>query len=284
MNLWRTALTAAEPVPATEATPFFVADGDALIPQPISRGPWGETMHGRVFGALAAREVERYRANDPDLICARLTVDIFKPGLMTPVWMSTRAIREGRRIAVLEVTIEQEGGPIGQGKAMLLRATDQPTGQRMPTPEWGVPTPLELGAGTDDRGAVTRLWESWPIAPRGEREFRMRDGLWMREIHDLVGGEALTPLTRLGAAGDVAHPVGNSSTTGLEFINPDYTIYMGREPRGEYIGIQPYGHISALGIGVAQCIAHDLDGPFGFIAAAALANSMTRANDGARPR
>lgn len=258
---------------------FFVPDGDLLVPQPLARGPWGQTLHGRVFGALCAREVERHRDEDPDMVCARLTVDIFRAGTLGPVRVSTQVIRAGRRILVVEATIEQDGSAIGQGKAVLLRRTEQPEGQLPGTPRWDVPTPLDgdprLRSGDERPGA---LWESWILAEDGNRQFRLRRGLWMRELHELVEGEEPTPLVRLAAAADVAHPVGNSSSTGLGFINADYTVYLGREPRGEYIGIQPYGHISEAGVGVAQCIAHDIDGPFGFIATAALANSMARAN------
>lgn len=257
---------------------FFVADGDLLVPQPLAKGPWGDTLHGRVFGALCAREVDRHRDADPEMVCARLTVDIFRSGTLAPVAVSTRVIRAGRRILVIESTIEQDGAAIGQGKAVLLRRTEQPQGELPSTPAWEVPTPLDGDARLRSEDRPGALWQSWILAEDGNRQFRLRHGLWMRELHDLVAGESPSPLVRLAAAADVAHPVGNSSTEGLGFINADYTVYLGREPRGDYIGIQPYGHISEAGVGVAQCIAHDLDGPFGFIATAALANSMTRAN------
>jgi hypothetical protein len=272
--------------PSTARQAFFVPDGDLLVPRPLARGPWGPTLHGRVFGALCAREVERHRAADPDLACVRLTVDIFRAGALAPVGIDTRVIRAGRRILVIEATISQDGAAIGQGKAVLLRRSEQPEGQLPRTPRWEVPTPLDgdprLVASED---GPTAMWQSWTLAEDADaegaaRQFRLRHGLWMRELHDLVEGEDPTPLVRLAAAADVAHPVGNSSAAGLGFINADYTVYLGREPRGDYIGIQPDGHISEAGVGVAQCIGHDLDGPFGFIATAALANSMARANAG----
>lgn len=258
---------------------FFQPDGKWLVPQPLAKGPWGQTLHGRIFGALFAREVDSFLAEDAELICSRLTVDIFKPGAMAPVMVSSQVIRNGRRIVVLESTIEQENGAIAQGKAVLLRRSEQPEGELPSTPAWDVPTPLDPGTGLVRRdNRANAMWESWIIAEDGDRENRLRKGLWMRELHDLIEGEPLTPMVRLGAAGDVVHPVGNASTAGLGFINADYTMYLGREPRGDYIGIQPYGHISDAGVAAAQCIAHDLEGPFGFIATTAIANSMARAN------
>jgi hypothetical protein len=45
---------------------------------------------------------------------------------------------------------------------------------------------------------------------------------------------------------------------------------------GEYIGIQPYGHVSERGVAVGQCVVHDLAGPAGFVATPAVANVMAR--------
>jgi hypothetical protein len=257
---------------------FFVPEGDTLVPQPLAKGPWGQTLHGRIFGALCARAVDEYLAADEGLMCARLTVDIFRAATMDPVRVSTRVVRQGRRILVLETRIEQESGPVGEGKAMLLRKSEQPPGELLETPRWDVPTPDQLGAPRPPSPGRPPMWESWLIEDNSPNESRLRSGLWMREIHDLVEGEELTPLVRLGATGDIAHPIANSSTEGLGFINSDYTIYLGREPRGEYLGIQPYGHVSSFGVAAGQCVVHDLEGPIGFFAAGAIANSMARAN------
>jgi hypothetical protein len=263
---------------------FFIPQGDSLAPEPIARSPWGETLHGRLIGGLTARAVGGVIAQDPDLICTRLTIDMFRTAPLTPVWVSTRPIREGRRIKVLEVTVEQADGPIGQGKAILLRRGEQPSGRFLPTPAWDVPTPHEMGdpIATKVR-RFTAPWESWNITGVDSMD-GLRGGLWIRENHDLVLGEPITPLIRVGLASDLASPVANSSTEGLGFINADYTVYLGREPIGEHVGIQPYGHISASGVAVAQCVLHDLSGPLGFISTTAVANSMARANEGAAPR
>lgn len=250
---------------------FFAPQGAVLVPEPIALGPWGNTMRGKLLGGLTAREVERYRRDHPGLRCTRLTIDLFRPPVMAPVRTSVRAVRDGNRITVLEVGIHQEDGPVGQGLAVLLRNGDQPPGPFRPTPRWDVPTPVTgLPLTTTHRWPPT--WESWNVAG----EDSMRDGLWVRELHDLLPGEPLTPLTRIALASDVASPVAHSSPGRLAFINADFTLYLGREPRGEHIGIQPYGHVSEDGLAVGQCIAHDLDGPVGFIATTAVANSVSR--------
>ena len=259
---------------------LFVPEGEWLRPDPIARSPWGQTLHGRQIGGLTARAAQAAVADDPELVCTRLTVDMFRSAPMEPVRVTTRAIREGRRIRVLEVTVEQEDGPIGQGKVVMLRKGEQPSGRFLQTPHWGAPTPHEMGD-----PVVTKVrrfqapWDSWNIAGVDSMS-GLRGGLWIRETRDLVLGEPITPLIRVALASDLASPVANSSTEGLGFINADYTVYLGRQPHAEHVGIQPYGHISERGVAVAQCVLHDIDGPIGFISTTAVANSMARANEG----
>lgn len=262
-------------VPAHAASPasaegFFRADGDRLVPAAFAASPWGQVLHGRLIGGLTARAAERACAEAPELTCSRLTVDLFRSVPLTPVSVATRTVRAGRRIAVLEVTVEQDGVPAGQGRAVLLRRSEQPGGMFHPAPAWDAPAPPRLGP---PRPPSTRQWtapwESWFV---GGADTGVSGGVWMRDIHPLVTGEQLTPLVRAAMAADLANPVSNFSDRGLSFINADYTLYLGRQPQGEYVGIQPSGHISEAGLAAGHCVLHDLRGPVGFVTVAAVAN------------
>jgi hypothetical protein len=260
----------AEPRSPASAEGFFQVEGDALIPASFATSPWGQVLHGRLIGGLAARAAEQARAADPELACSRLTVDMFRSAALKPVTVSTTPVRAGRRIVVLDVTIEQDDGPIGAGRVVLLRRSEQPAGNFRPAPTWdarpqGAPLPA-----TSRRW--TAPWESWRVGAHDTPGGMMTDGLWIRDIHPLITGEDLTPLVRLAMAADLSSPVSNSSDHGLSFINADYTVYLGREPEGEYIGIQPSAHVSDRGVAAGQCVAHDLRGSVGFVTTAAVAN------------
>ena len=266
--------------PAPES--FFYADGEAVMPTQLAASPWGPVLHGRMSGGLAARAVDQVLAEDPDLICTRLTIDMFKSAPLAPMRTSTKTIRSGRRITVLEVTVEQDRGPIAQGKFLLLRRSAQPEGSYRQTPGWAAPAPgPQLGPPTRtdgpglDGAAAGHRWtaphQSWRV--NNGRSGPESVGTWVRDVYPLVAGEELTPLVRLGLAGDLASGEANTSDRGLHFINADYTIYLGRELQGEYIGLQPYGHVSDRGVAIGQCIVHDEQGPVGFIATTALANT-----------
>ncbi len=249
---------------------FFRVDGDTLVPAAFATSPWGPVLHGRLIGGLTARAAEQARAADPELACCRLTVDLFRSVPLAPLRVETRPVRAGRRIAVLDVTIEQDDGLVGQGRAVLLRRSEQPGGTFRPPPAWDAKTPPELGPPQSVAGhGWTAPWESWRV---GGTVGAVTDGLWIRETHPLITGEPLTPLVRLAMAADLSSPVSNFSDRGLSFINADYTVYLGREPEGEYVGIQPAAHISDRGVAAGHCVVHDLQGPVGFVTTAAVAN------------
>jgi hypothetical protein len=274
---------------------FFRAEGDTLVPAAFATSPWGQVLHGRLIGGLTARAAEQARAADPDMACSRLTIDMFRSVPLAPVRVTTRSVRAGRRIAVLEVTIEQDDVPVGQGRAVLLRRSEQPGGTFRPVPAWNARTPPQLGPPrSSSTSRWTAPWESWPAGGAGGPDdsggpdnpgATVTGGLWIRDIHPLITGEQLTPLVRVAMAADLASPVSNFSTQGLSFINADYTLYLGREPQGEYVGIQPAGHISEAGVAAGHCVAHDLRGPVGFVTVAAVANPTmgSRAGNGDRP-
>jgi len=264
--------------PSESAEGFFRAEGDTLVPAAFATSPWGQVLHGRLIGGLTARAAEHARAEAPELACARLTVDMFRSVPLAPVSAITRPVRRGRRIVVLEVTVEQDGTPVGQGRVVLLRRSEQPDGTFRPAPAWAAPAPSQLGPPQAASGSRwTPPWESWPV---GGATSGLSDGLWIRDIHPLVTGEPLTPLVRMAMAADIASPVSHFSTSGLSFINADYTVYLGRDPHGEYVGIQPSGHISERGVAVGQCVIHDERGAVGFVTTAAVANPTM----GSQPR
>jgi hypothetical protein len=261
--------------PGVSAEGFFRADGDTLVPAAFATSPWGRVLHGRLIGGLTARAAEQASAEVPELACGRLTVDLFRAVPLAPVTVSTRMVRQGRRIVVLDVAVEQDGVLAGQGRAVLLRRSEQPDGTFRSVPGWPAPAPAQLGpARPASTSRWTAPWESWPVGSTGDGPGGgvLFGGMWVRDVHPLVTGERLTPLVRVAMAADIASPVSHYSDRGLSFINADYTAYLGREPHGEHVGIQPCGHISERGVAAGQCVIHDERGAVGFVTTSAVAN------------
>jgi hypothetical protein len=87
---------------------------------------------------------------------------------------------------------------------------------------------------------------------------------WFRLRRALVGDETPSPLQRLAAAGDFGN--GISATLSWDdymFINPDLTLYVEREPVGEWICLDSATRIATDGIGVAESVLYDERGRVG---------------------
>ncbi len=93
---------------------------------------------------------------------------------------------------------------------------------------------------------------------------------WCRENRPLVEGDELTSFQRAALVADFANPFANAGEQGLDYINADITLYVGRLPVGEWIGIETTEHVAANGIATSSCRLHDLSGPIGTSAAASV--------------
>jgi Thioesterase-like superfamily len=248
---------------------FFTPAGDELIPAPHACGPWAPDMlHGRLLGGLLARAIEREHAGD-GLCFARLTVDLFRNTSLVPVRVTTDRVRDGRRIRVVDAVVRTADGPVARASALLLRRGEQPSGQVWSAPEWAAPDPEEMGARLGGVAFDLRFLNPDGAAGLAGTERRRA---WLREIHELVAGEALSPFVRVALAADFTSPMANFGSAGLGFINADYTLSLSRLPLGDAIGFETTGHLSDEGVAAGQCTLYDTAGAIGFCVVSAVAN------------
>ncbi|GAA4880007.1 acyl-CoA thioesterase domain-containing protein [Saccharopolyspora cebuensis] len=258
-----------------DAVAFFTAEAEHLVPAAHANSPWApEMLHGRLLGGLLARELERAHG-DPELHFTRLTVDLFRNTGMVPVRVDSERVRDGRRIRVADATAYAGGRPVARASAVLLRRTGQPAGAVRATPAWDAPTPDELGPAPRRHGEWPVPFDAWLLddagVPSTWDDGRVRRA-WLRERHPLVDGEPTSPFVRAALAADFASPLAHFGDRGLEFINADYTLVLGRSPQGEAIGLEAAGHISEDGVAVGDCTVHDTSGPLGHCTVTAVAN------------
>jgi len=249
--------------------PFFrqPTAGGLFEPTDTARGPWGhETLHGHVLGGLMAHVIEGAHG-DEAFTPARFTVDMFRSPRYAPVTITTRVAREGKRVRVIDASLEAGGVEIARGSALLLRRAEDPDGSVWTGEPWEVPVPAALEAPAGER---TPVWETrWISGGQGTADRRRA---WMREVRELVEGRPLTPWVRGAMAADFTNPLANSGDQGLDFVNADYTLYLHRLPVGEWIGVEATSHHSTDGVAVASCALYDEGGPIGRSAVGAVAN------------
>jgi hypothetical protein len=248
---------------------YFEPVAAGLMPVAAARSPWAPDMlHGRLLAGLAARAVEA-AAPHPEFRLARLTVDMFKSPPMAPLAVATALVRDGRRVKAVDVSMAIDGIVVGRASALVLR-----TGPHPESPAWQpdyvrLPAPdrLPFREGFADMGG-------WDLRMVSEGGFATADRkrVWARDTWELVEGEPLTPLVRAALAADLPNPLANSGGNGLRFINADLTLYLGRLPVSDWIGLEVADHQGADGVAVGSCTMFDTEGPVGWSSVCAVAN------------
>lgn len=258
----------------TKKQPFFTRDGDRFLPTPACRGPWNpNSMHGRVVIGLLGQEIER-RHGGADYLPARLTVDMYRlPEIQAPCEVTTRVVRDGKRIKVIDAEFFSNGVSMARATSQLLLRTENPPGTVWSRPGWSVPAPTEIAPPEDGRAALGGMWAMRRIEGAmgtvGPRK------AWINEVRELVDGIALTPFTRVAVSADFASPFANAGDEGLRYINTDVTIYLHRAPSTEWVGYEVLDHGATDGIAIAECRLYDERGPIGTSSVTALAQKTS---------
>ncbi|MDH4144542.1 MAG: thioesterase family protein [Acidimicrobiia bacterium] len=253
---------------------YFTATSAGFEPYERAQGPWSPDMlHGRLLGALGMRAVELAHG-ESGLRPARLTVDLFRSAPMATVTVELATVREGRRVRLVDATLNAGGFAVARVSALLLRPGDQPAGRSWRPEPWTAPHPATVpddpGDADPPPGAEPPPWKIRTVEGGFGRSERAR--VWTLETASLVDGEPLSPVVRTALSGDLASPLANSTDEGLAFINADYTVALGRLPIGEWIGLEASQHLANDGIALAACTLYDLDGPFATSTTSAVAN------------
>ena len=254
--------------------PFFEKDGGRYIANRVSAGPWDpESLHGRVMAGLLAHEIES-RHGEAEFVPARLTVDMYRLPGFDPIEVTTRPVREGQRIKVIDADFISGGRPMGRATCQLLRRTARPEGKVWSPANWSVPRPESIDPPPDRRTVLGGMWEIRPIT--GAMGMLGPRRVWMRELRDLVRGIPLTPFVRAALASDFASPFANAGDSGLAYINSDVTLYQHRPMIGEWIGFEVINHHAKDGVAIGECFIYDVEGPVGSASVAALTQKRSR--------
>ena len=249
---------------------LFVADGDRFVPTPLCRGPWSpDAQHGGPPAAILARAVER-AAGDDGLQVARLTIELLRPVPLVPLAVAARVVRPGKKVQLVEATIDAGGTTVARATALRIRRA------ALPIPAELAPAPPPFpgpAAGGESRppwgdGLARPAFHSDAVEHRFVRGSFLEPGPavdWIRLRVPLVAGEPTSPLARVAAAADFGNGISwvLSRVDGWMFINPDLTIYLHRHPAGEWVALDAVTYVEPQGIGLAESRLWDEHGPLG---------------------
>ncbi|WP_249009567.1 thioesterase family protein [Conexibacter sp. DBS9H8] len=250
--------------------------GGGVFATEYARGPWDPNhQHGGAPAALLMRAFEE-TSPDPTLALTRVTYELIRPVPLGPLSVTAAVTRPGRRVQLLEGTISTpEGTEVVRARALRVRRAPVSVGADL-SPNRAA---AEAAAGTvkppaGPSGLVAApFFSDRVLFPGHGVEVRFLEGgfgepgpgtAWFRLLVPLVAGERPTPLQRVAAACDF--PNGIASELGWDryvFINPDLTLYLEREPIGEWICLRAGMRVIEGGAGISQAVLYDESGRIG---------------------
>ena len=244
---------------------FYLPDGgDRFVATELTRGPWDPAaQHAGPPAALLGRAVERLTDRE-DLHTARVTFEIARPVPIGAVEVAARRLRGGRSVELAEATLTAGGVEVMRATALRIRTNALPLeagpapGPRLPGPEQGRPAPFfPTGSDVGYHTAMEWRFVAGSFLEPGPAT------AWLRMRHPLLPGEPPSPLVRALAAADS----GNGVSAALDyrqwlFVNADLTVYLARPPAGEWVALEAATTV-ADGVGLAETVLHDRQGPVG---------------------
>ncbi len=244
---------------------IFVRAGERFVATELARGPWDPAaQHGGAPAALLMRAFEQL-GDGGGLALARVTYEFMRPVPLGALSVHTKIVRGGKRTALLEGSLLDDGGTeLVHARALRVRGAESgwapAPGAALPPPAAGRPVnfPVVAARPMFATDAMDIRFTSGHFAKPGPA------GAWFRLRVPLVAGEETSALERLAAAADFGN--GISSIVSWEdhlFINPDLTLYVEREPTGEWIHLDARTRILPEGIGLATGMLRDDRGPVG---------------------
>ncbi len=253
---------------------LFHLDGDLLVPQVLSKGPWYEgTLHGSAMLAAMARSAERHESEVPRQV-VRLTVDMLRAAPMAPLRMETSTVRAGKSIDLVDVAMFAGDELCVRGSALRMRLADLVVDDEAGPAEVPPPPPdpgIETAPPFDRPGADEPAFHH-AIDVHVDVEAAT---VWFRLEAPVVDGEDTTGFIALAAIADwtYAAPSLLRAASGTPMfgeerrvfaINADTTINAYRPPTGGWIGLRSTSHIGDLGAGTSGAQLFDAAGPLGF--------------------
>jgi acyl-CoA thioesterase len=248
---------------------IFVHDGDGFEATDLALGPWAPGMlHG---GAPAALLMHAFcEAAPAGLRPARVTYEFVRPVPQGRLSVEVSVVRPGRRVTLLDAVLrEGDGVEVTRARALFMTPSEMGAlaGHEAAA---GGPPPFpgpSQGERNDWANPGTRMFATDAMEIRFV-EGRFREPgpstAWFRLRHPLIAGAETAPVELLAAAGDFGN--GIASVLSWEehvFINPDLTLYIEREPAGEWVALQSEMRVAAGSVAVAESVLWDEQGRIG---------------------
>ncbi len=255
---------------------FTRAHGESLVPTELACSLWSDDqVHGVALSGALARSLERAVADTgrADLRPARYTVDLFRAVRMQACDIRTTVVREGRRLCLVDAVMEQDGEPVARASALFLQPSEPAPGEVWEPDLRFEPPPLDLAPVSD--APRVPLFSSERIGwstSFGEHQNGDRKMTWQTGM-PVIPDEQPSTFVAAASIADAASMVTNWGSNGVEHINSDITLTMGRLPVSLEIGLAAVDRASTDGIAVGTAAVFDREGRLGAAVVSSIANA-----------
>jgi hypothetical protein len=228
------------------------------------QGAWNtdEQHIAPALGLIAHALEQEHGINDAgtSLDLARISYDILGVVPIEIVEISTRVLRPGRTVRLVEATLSHGQRPAVMARAWLMHPAD--TRALAGTTLLRMPRRDEL-----ERWDPSELWPGEFVSTVDIRRHEAEPGhatMWMRPLVPLLEHEPIRPTTRLLALVDLANGVSpRVPPTEYAFPNVDLTAHLIRPPSGEWIGFDTTVSFGPTGTGMTCTLLYDDHGLVG---------------------
>ncbi len=240
------------------------ADGSVVAhyrPELPAQGAWNaHEQHMAPATGVICAELELFQPRE-DLRIGRVCLDILGLIPLAPFTITTRLLRPGRTIELVEATMGAQGRACIVARAWRLQTRDTSAIAAIEDPGIGGPPAVADWSGMQQWGG------GYIRSLRFRADAGRRAGcgtVWMSNELDMVEGRPTSAFVRLMGMVDTANGiVPRVPPREWTFPNLDLNIDLLRLPEGAWLGLQTTQQYGADGIGLTTSVLHDERGPFG---------------------
>jgi Thioesterase-like superfamily len=238
-------------------------DAETYAATRATTSPWDERLqHGSPPTALLANVMCSAHPRE-DMRLARITSEFLGPIPIGAMRVRTRIVRPGKRIEMLEGSLEVGGREVVTARAW--RIATQPDGSVPPAT-----TPPDPVPGIPDVPGVPDWLHAFGYGEAFEWRYVYGGGtpgpaaVWARPRVPLINGEPVQTRDRVLLIADSANGISGELPMGeWLFVPPSLSVAIERYPRGEWVLLEARTTLTPDGLGVCSSRLADADGYFG---------------------
>lgn len=230
-----------------------------------SQGAWNtHEQHMAPASGLMSYELELFEPRE-DMVYGRISYDIMGLIPLKNFTVTTRNIRPGKTIELIEVTLSCDGKTAIVGRAWRLISSDT---SAVSTSEDPTLTPRHQMKKWPE---IADIWAGGyinSIKNHLHTNTERRNGkaqMWISNDLDMVEGIQTSSFVKLIGMVDTNNGLAIAQDTPFShmFPNIDLQIHLYRMPKGHWLGLDTRQQYGASGVGLTSSVLHDEEGPFG---------------------